>query len=315
MKAATRRSMGLVLTGAILLMAGCGLIGAKSDTPPPAQAIIPAPAFLPPDRAVDKWDRCDKVHNYNPDNLYLTLGRDAQHYKDYVVQGLVQTKYRVGLEGTERLDVQVYRMSDNVNAFGVYSVQRNKEAQPAEIGARGCASELTADAVKGQYYVRLVLDKAVPESRDSLVRFAAYIAGKLPGDNALPALLKAFPEKDRVANSEEYLAPGFLGRSYLKGGYRVLYETDGKKYSMFLTNAGSPDDAIMTMTMFRMSFANTGAAEPLLVGPWLRAFWGLDSELGRAFVFQKGPYIAGTMGLPDLKLADQLARELANALP
>ena len=128
-------------------------------------------------------------------------------------------------------------------------------------------------------------------------------------------MLNAFPKENRVANGEEYLAPGFYGRPYLKGGYRVLYELDGKKFSMFLTNAGGPDDAIWTMTLFRRSFENTGAAESLLPGPWLRAFWGLDRDLGRAFVFQKGPCIGGTMGLADQKLAEEMSKELANALP
>ncbi|GEM_PF-5344402 len=308
-----RRSMSFLLGCAILVMVGCSMFGSKE--PPVAQSVIAAPAYLPPDRAVDKWDRFDKVHVYNVDNLYLELGRNAQLYQDYHVQALVSAKYRVGLEGTEQLDVQVFRMSDQVNAFGIYSVQRNKEAAPAEAGARACASDLTADACKGQYYVRLRLDKAVSESRDSLVRFASYITEKLPGDNSLPALLAAFPEANRVPHSEEYLAAGFYGRTYLKGGYRVLYQTEDAKFSMFLTYAGSPSDAIMTMTVFRMSFENAGAAEAVLPDPWLRAFWGLDPEFGRAFVFQKGPYIGGTMGLPNRELAEQLSREMANALP
>lgn len=315
MDAVMRRSVGFLMVSLTVLTVGCKMFGSKDQQPPSTDAVIPAPAYLPGDRAVDKWDRYDKVRNYNADNLYLALGSSAQSYRDYGIQELVQTRYRVGLEGTETLDVQVFRMKDNVNAFGVYSIEHNKEAQPVEAGARGCASDLTADVYKGQHYVRLRLDKTVPDSQDSLARFAAWIAGKLPGNNSLPALLSAFPEKDRVANSEQYLAPDTPGQTYLKGGYRVLYESEGKKFSMFLTNSGTPDDALWTMSGFRMSFENTGSAEALLPGPWTQAFWGLDPELGRALVFRKGSYIGGTMGLADKKLAEEMSAQLAKSLP
>ena len=317
------RTTGLLLACVLIVTAGCTLLQAKK-TPAPAPAPAPPtvlgseptpPPYLPPDRAVDKWDRCEKVHTYSADNLYLSLGREGARYKEYGFVELVQTKYRVGIEGTERLDVQVHHMRDNVAAFGIYSVTHDKNAEPVEVGARACATDLTVDMVKGPYFVRLNLDTAVAESRDSLVRFATYIAEKLPGDNALPALLSAFPEKDRVPHSEQYLAPGFLDRPYLKGGYRVLYETRGVRYTMFLCDGGDPDEAVMTMSLFRMSFQNVGSAEALLPRPWLRAFWALDPKLGRALVFQKGRYIGGTMGLPDRKPAILLSIELANALP
>lgn len=311
-----RQWMGIPLVCVLMATAGCNLLGTKEAAgPATSQAIIPAPGYLPPDRAVDNWDRSDKIHHYDASNLYLTLGNDARVHKDYGVQALVQTTYRVGLEGVEQLDVKVFRMQDNVNAFGVYSVEHKKDAEPVEVGARGCASELTAEAVKGEYYVKLTLDKAVPDSQEQLVKFAGYIAQKLPGDNSLPGMLKAFPEAGRVANSEQFLSPAGSDRPYLKGGFRVMYEVDGKKFTMFLTYAGNPDEAIWTMSRFKMSFENTGSAEMLLPGPWLRAFWGLDPELGRAFVFQKNGYIGGTMGLNDVTLADKMSRELANALP
>ncbi len=312
MRAAMKRSMGFLLVCALLLVVvGCTLVNPGSG---PA-ALHPAPAYLPPDRAVDKWDRCEKVHTYNADNLYLYLSGDARQYKEYGFEELAQTKYRVGLEGTERLNVEVHRMRDKVAAFGIYSVEHNKDAEPVEVGAQACATDLSVDMVKGVHFVRLKLDKAVPESRDSLVRLAAYIAGKLPGDNSLPTMFAAFPEKNRVPHSEQYLATRFFERSYLQGGYRVLYEVDGKRFSMFLVNAGDPDEAIITMVSFRMSFNNVGSSEAMLPKPWLRAFWGLDPQLGRALVFQKGRYIGGTMGLNDRKLAIQMSLQLANRLP
>jgi hypothetical protein len=315
MDAVLRRSIGCLLACSMLLAIGCNTLESKPQQPPAVQVVVPAPSFLPPDRAIDKWDRCEKVSHYNADNLYLTLGPDAPRYRDYELQELVETQYRVGLEGVERLNVRVFRMKDPVRAFGIYSVDRSKDATPVELGARACATDLTVDACKGLYYVQLALDKPVPDSRDSLVRFAGYIVGKLPGDNSLPQMLSAFPAKDRVPNGEEFLAPGYTERPYLKGGFRVAYETGGKKYSMFLTNAGTPDDALWTWSLFRRSFENTGSAEAVLPGPWVRAFWGLDPELGRALVFQKGTFLGGTMGLADPKLADELAKQLANSIP
>ena len=75
----TRRCTALLLLCAVSLAVGCNLFQSTPPEPPAAQAVLPvAPAYLPPDRAVDKLDCCDKVHNYNSDNLYLTLGNDAQ---------------------------------------------------------------------------------------------------------------------------------------------------------------------------------------------------------------------------------------------
>jgi len=313
MKPAMLRTSGLLLLAALIVTTGCLM---SSPPPEPAQPGIAGwtHPFLPPDRAVDKWDQCEKLAVYNADNLYRYLGRNATLYKEYGFEELTQTQYRVGIEGTERLTVELHRMTDNVAAFGIYSVEHDRKAEVVELGARACATDLSVDLVKGLYFVRLKLDKTVPESRDSLVRFAAYVAQRLPGDDALPVLFSAFPVENRVPNSEQYLAPKSNEPAYLHAGYRVLYDIHGKQCSMFLSDLQTPDQAVTTMATFGMSFKNTGSAEALLPGPWAGGFWGIDKELGAALVFRKGRFIGGTMGLADRKLATQRAAQLANAL-
>lgn len=299
--------LGMLMAGLLLAAAGCA---SESGTSSPVK---PLPAFLPADRAVNTWDLAGKVSTYNGDNLYLYLGEPASRFRDYGLEQLTQVQYRIGLEGKERLNVEVYRMSSDFGAFGIYSVERDPKAEPAQVGAVATQSQLKLDFTKGREFVRLKLDQAVPNSKDALLEMARYIASNLPGSDMLPAQFAAFPTADRVPNSERFVARKFWGRDYLDEAFEVGYRIDGKPVQMWLLNARSPNGALGTLTRLRSSLS--GEAEVELPGIWSTAFWGYDKDLGRIFVFQRGSFLGGARGVSDQATARRLAQELASSLP
>ena len=114
---------------------------------------------------------------------------------------------------------------------------------------------------------------------------------------------RRFPKENRTAM--ELVDGNLLGKDFLPGGNLATYEKDGKTYRLFLAVLkGDPSLAI-----FDVKEALTDAK----FVPSFGGFYGLDGETPW-FVFAKGKYLAGVVGLPQAE-ADAVAREFAARIP
>lgn len=110
-----------------------------------------------------------------------------------------------------------------------------------------------------------------------------------------------FPAKDRV-EVKQFAAPLF-GKPFLPGGNVAHYKRGAKEWDLFLVKASGADTAALLLLDFKKQMTNTH------VVAHFGGFAGRDG--GRpAFVFAKGRWLAGVLGLPE-KEADLLARDFA----
>jgi hypothetical protein len=113
-----------------------------------------------------------------------------------------------------------------------------------------------------------------------------------------------FPQRDQVG--AQLVADNLLGKDFMPGGNLAEYETKGKRYQLFLVRAGSSNEALGLLLELKQ-----GLSEPKFV-PHMGGYSGKDGE--RPFyTFQKGPYLAGVIGLPEVE-ADLLGRDFAARL-
>lgn len=113
-----------------------------------------------------------------------------------------------------------------------------------------------------------------------------------------------FPAKDRVSTRIE--ENHVLGKGMLPGGNVAEYESGGRRYRIFLARAKNSEAAAVMLFDFKSSL---GAAKYV---PVFGGYFGTDG-VTPVFVFQKGEFVAGIVGLPE-KEADPIARELATKL-
>lgn len=115
---------------------------------------------------------------------------------------------------------------------------------------------------------------------------------------------RRFPESGRV--STKVVDSHLLDRAFMPGGTLAHYKKGKTEFDMFVARLSSPTDAALLLLDWKKDMPDAS-----LVASF-GGYFGQDA--GRpTFVFAKGPWIAGIVGLPQ-KQADAEARLLAAQL-
>jgi hypothetical protein len=148
------------------------------------------------------------------------------------------------------ITIQVYRHATREDAFGIYASERPSESNFLAIGAEGYQEGSMLNFFVDDLYVKI----ESPFSDDDVVKTVRNIAQEL-GRNIntqpfFPAQLQMFPAENKIAHSELYISTGFLGHEFLNKAFTANYELSGKKYQLFIIDAGSIEQANATLTRY-----------------------------------------------------------------
>jgi hypothetical protein len=97
-----------------------------------------------------------------------------------------------------------------------------------------------------------------------------------------------------------------LGKSFLPGGNLAQYKRGARSYQVFLIHAADAQKAAFLLVDWHHAMT-----QPQYL-PNMGGYFGMDQGTP-VYVFSKGPYVAGWVGLPQAE-ADRLARQLATHL-
>ncbi|MCX7602486.1 MAG: hypothetical protein N2036_00275 [Bryobacteraceae bacterium] len=113
-----------------------------------------------------------------------------------------------------------------------------------------------------------------------------------------------FPAADRI--EAKVVEDHILGKDFLPGGNMARYRKGKQEYEMFLIRASVPEAAALMLIDYKKRLEN-----PKIIAHF-GGYYGKDGDR-MVFVFAKGPWFAGVVGLPE-KEADLAARDLAARL-
>ena len=125
------------------------------------------------------------------------------------------------------------------------------------------------------------------------------VAKALPPDES-----RKFPLENQV--SMQVVPDHLLGKSFLPGGNLAEYKQGAHHYRVFLIHATDAQKAAFLLVDWRNALS-----QPQYLAN-MGGFFGSDAG-APVYVFAKGPYVAGWVGLPQPE-ADRLARQLATHL-
>jgi len=204
-----------------------------------AAAVPPAAASLMPD--VPGWKKAGQADVYQPANLYEYINGAAELYLNFGFEELAVQNYENGKK--MEITVEVYRHKDATHAFGIYSQEKPPQGPFQAVGAQGYGDALSFHFTGGPYYVKMSFLGKSPDSAAALKALAGAVASRIPPPVALPALLKAFPPKGRVPESEKFTATNFLGQSFLHSAFAADYTVGGQVRQVFLLEGKDAADA------------------------------------------------------------------------
>ena len=118
---------------------------------------------------------------YNADNLFEKIDGRAPAYLNFNVQGLRCRSFSVIGTAGSFVDVYEYRFDTPVNAFGMFSLERDPKGEPLAFAPDGYASGMGFFFRQGPRYVQVMASDQNPKTLELAKAIAEDRAKNLPG--------------------------------------------------------------------------------------------------------------------------------------
>jgi len=187
---------------------------------------------------------------FNPDNLWDFINGAAETYLSYGFQDLHVAEYK---KGKNVIKLEVYRHSDHIMAFGIYSTERSPSFKFMNIGSQGYRTGGAINFFKGNYYVKIRTFSNNEKTLQEAESLALSVAGILEGSSDMPSVLSLFPSEGKKKNEEMYINKSVLGHIFLNNAFRANYESGPDIFSVFIFVCKSPEEAWESANAFLMS--------------------------------------------------------------
>lgn len=213
-------------------------------------AFADAKGVLPPASAVKGWKQLGAPKLYNPSNLYDLIDGEAQAVLTYSFVACAHAEYAPANSARPVLTIDVYDMSDPLNAFGLFGSDR-RSGKATAVGTEGVLIAPSGlNFWKGRYVVRTAIVQVSPANQAAQLAFAKATAAKITGASSLPPVLKLLPP-GYTPGSQNYQRSDVAGQSYLKNGISARYPTAGPLAELFVVQLASPAEAKAAYTKYQ----------------------------------------------------------------
>ncbi|HEX7501833.1 MAG TPA: DUF6599 family protein [Acidobacteriota bacterium] len=225
----------------------------------PVAASAPAANLAALFPELDGWTRDGVVEAFQPENLYEHIDGAAENFLAYGFQRLAVQNYAD--KQRRALSAEIYYHGSPENAFGIYGSEKPLAGDYLQIGAQGYYEEGVLNFISDAYYVKLNGFDLGAGGREILLGLARRIAAAIGGANLLPETLNAFPAPGRIANSERFIAPHFLGLDFLGAAFSADYERRGEKFKLFIMNVAGEEQARAMLRRYAALDKSAAAAD------------------------------------------------------
>ena len=189
---------------------------------------------------LEGFRKITKYPVYTPENLWDFIDGAADSYLALGFADLHVAEYK---KGKESIKVEIYRHADHTMAFGIYANERSSSYRFVNIGSQGYIVGGMINFFKGNYYVKIRTYTDKPKILKAEEALAMRLAGMLPGETDMPAMLSRFPDQGRKLNEETYINESVLGHQFLNKAFKAVYESGSDNFSIFLMKFKSPGEA------------------------------------------------------------------------
>jgi len=125
---------------------------------------------------------------YNNQDLYVMINGGAETYLEYGFNRALNVSYL--FNNTKRIEIQLYEMTDDGAAFGIFSSSRNEGDSSVTIGDFASGNDYYIMNQKSRFYYVVSADENLPEVKNAVKKIAVRIADNIAGKGSLPELVK-----------------------------------------------------------------------------------------------------------------------------
>lgn len=256
---------------------------------------------------MDVWKKAVPPAIYTPETLSTYIDGGAELYLSYNFRSSLSVKY-ADASGRE-ITVDIFDMDSSLDAFGVFA--HSRETVETDLGQGSEYASGLLNFWKDRFYVSILAYPEAPTTRDVVFRLGRAIAGAIPNEGPLPAILDRLPAEGLIPETVRYFHHYIWVNSfYFVSNDNVLniekdtpvtlakYRRDGTTYFLLLVQYPDADRAKTAGDRFRRDVL-AGAADGMRAlgdGRW-------------AGVQVRSDLISVVLGAPDAAtVRDALAR-------
>ncbi|HEY3267435.1 MAG TPA: DUF6599 family protein [Armatimonadota bacterium] len=272
------------------------------------QSILPAPA--------KGWKQIGQTKLYNGQGLYNLVDGEAEAILSFSFAGCAHGEYAPAKAAAPALTVDVYDMTNPLNAWGMFGGSDRQSGRPAPVGVEGVRIGATGlNFWKGRYVVRTALvgrGAATPANQKAQLAMAKSAASRIAGASGPPKSLSALPA-GRAPKSERYVPKNVAGHAFLTNALSARYPALGMGAELFISQYVSPPAAKSALAAYRTyEKKNPGLASAPGLGD--EAFSVRDRFAGNIVAARKGKYIVGALRARDAAAAKSLVKQALGRL-
>ena len=208
------------------------------------------------------------------------------------------------------VSVEIYDMGSAVNAFGIYGAERFPENVFLPVGTQGYLEDDVLNFLVGRYYVKLMCFDCGDGAESALNQMAASIVGLVKDRGGFPQVLRHFPEKGKVANSEKFSLKNVMGYAFLSHGYLSSYMVDGMEFDCFIIKGESEEHASQMLD----KYLEKKSAQPMeKLGAAVKIS---DRYYDNIYISRSGVYLYGVMKIKEGResTGEAFLEEMKNSL-
>jgi hypothetical protein len=248
------KSPPVLLTTCLLLLASCILLSACIPSPPEptaAPTVEPTATPVPPSpltdafpgsNAIAGWTPAGELETYDGGTIFSLVDGQADFFFAYGFERVAVRRYQ-NADGVV-LDVEIWQLSDDASAYGLFST--SVAGEPVAIGNEGDGDAGRRLAFwQDRYVAQLFARSEIPDA--DLRAFGAAISAALPAGGQRPALVDQLPAEGLVPRSAIFFheelsiqnevwlgGENVLGLSPATDGVLGRYEIDGQAAHLLL---------------------------------------------------------------------------------
>ena len=244
------------------------------------------------------------TERYVPDTLYEKINGRAPAYMEYNFQELTCRSFTVKGTPADFVDIYLFRMDSPLNAFGIFSAERDATGQPLEFAADGYASEMGYFLRRGDTYAQILASSTDPVVMDTALEFTRQLAVALPEDTSGMEGRDFLPAEAQIPGSLTYINDNAYGQASLSAVFEARYAVNGTELTYFIKNAADAGQAMAVWSEVKGFYDNYGSALESLEVAGATAF--VADMFGQwAAIYTMDNRIGGVINAPDRESALQ----------
>lgn len=247
------------------------------------------------------------TEHYIPDTLYEKINGRAPAYLEYNFEELTSRSYTIDASPGEFLDIYLFRMDSPLNAFGIFSAERDDTGAPLEFVADGYESEMGYFLRHADIYVQTVASSTRPEVMNIARAYTKALVEFLPANDSGMEGRNFLPAENQIPGSLTYINDNAYGQASLSSVFEARYAAAGKELTYFVkncTNAAEAKEIWQAVTGFydnygsdqsTASFAGATTFSANMFGQWTS-------------IYMKDNVIAGVINADELQAATDFVK-------